>query len=226
MIKAVCVDETPPKEYVSEHGTKMKFQLVFETEMKMPDGRPFTIRTKPFGCSLHEKSAFRPFLKKMRGRDLNEAEEKGAFDTESLLGFPVKILVRHEQSERDATKTFEVIGTIAPDTSDTPLQPSGTYVRVKDRPERPAWGGNSPPAAAKPATSKATPALLPWQEVVVHVGKNTGKPLGLLSVPDRQALVSGWMPHVQDSPNPSTKDQGLFAALTASMATSDMEDSF
>jgi hypothetical protein len=126
---AVCVDVIDRGMVTGQYGPKHKLQLVWETEDKMEDGTPFTVR-RLYGASLHEKSTLHRDLKAWRGQAFTK-EELAGFDIEKVVGKPCMLVLTHD--ERDG-QVYCNVSTIAK-AGDKKLVPSGKYVRVKDRPK-------------------------------------------------------------------------------------------
>ena len=210
-MKAVIVDVTPPKMISTKFGDKNVFKLVYETEHVDTNGRAGLMFSVPYSLSLHEKSSFRRDLKKIRGRDLTAAEEK-QFDVEGeLLGFPVQIIVEHEEKD---DRTYAKIGLIKPDKSDAPYKVSGAYVRVKDREEKDS-GGTYKKASTAPADDEPT-GREDWQKVKVHVGKYEGQELGDLPEEGIKSLHSKWVPSLHGQ-KLKAADNRLMAAVAEAM---------
>jgi hypothetical protein len=206
-VKAVIVDVTPLKKQQSQYGEREVFRLVYETEVKDADGRPCYIWSRGYTPSLNEKANFRKDVKKILGRDLTAAE-LDEFDVECLIGMGVKLIVEHEQGERDGN-TYAVISFIGAE-KDKPLKASGKYTRVKDRDEKQT---DSRPAAKAPTQSSDDSILAPdWQSVVVHIGKHKGKRLGDVDEEGVELLIQKWLPTALKSRNP--EDEALITALT------------
>jgi len=197
---AVLVDVTPLKTVESNYGPREVFKLVFESSILRDDDRPFLVWSRNFTPSLHEKSAFRAFIRQWFGRDLTPAE-LDEFDTESLIGRTARLSIVHHDYNGN---TYANIGLVRPDKSEDPLKPSGHYTRVKDREQdedgkfRPASGGGSTPD---------------WRRTKVHVGKHKGLDLGDLDRDAVEALVTKWLPNALEKEKPLKADRELIAAL-------------
>jgi len=129
---AVCVDVVDLGMIPGPWGTKSKCKIVWEISERMPDGRPF-IASKWYTISLHEKSSLHKHLKSWRGKAFTPDELRG-FDLEKLIGAPCQLLI--EQQEKDGI-LYGNVTTILRAVKNAVLQPSGKYVRAKDRKERP-----------------------------------------------------------------------------------------
>lgn len=199
---AVCVDVTPLKKTQSSYGERETFRVVFETTETREDGSRFLLFSRNFTASIHEKSAFRQFLRQWYGRDLSPAEQ-AEFDTESLVGRTAKVSVVHNEWQG---KTYANIGLIRPDRSDSPLKACGKYVRVKDR--KPKDDEQFRPAAGGKDDNN-------WRRTKVHVGKHAGLDLGDLDQESVEALVVRWLPDAMENPKPLKADRELIEALQA-----------
>jgi hypothetical protein len=184
MVKGVIVDVTPLKTVQSQYGEREVFRLVIESEVENDEDRRFCVWSRPFTPSLNEKSNFRKELKRIMGRDLTALELK-EYDTESLIGFGVNMIVQHELVPNGTT--YAVISFIAPDKSGSPITASGSYKRVKDREP---YDGNKQSAPAQKAPVKA----ISWQQTIVHVGKFKGMELGKVPEDGAMALIDHWIP--------------------------------
>ena len=208
--RAVCVDITPLKAYETEYGTKQKFKIAFELDMldqSRNPVQPWVVMTAPMTASLHEKAGLTKFLKDWHGRALT-AEETTSLDLDSLIGRPATVVIVHEQS-RDGTKTFSNIKLIMPHKSGEPLQPSGLWVRLEDRPPR----EDDKVKTVTPAT--AAPVKI--AEIKVHVGKFKGVALSELTPDAVRGLAEHWLPKAKVSPGKSPDDIALIAAVTKRM---------
>jgi hypothetical protein len=211
--QAVCVDVTPLKKTQSTYGERETFRVVFETKELRQDGKPYLVFSRSFTPSLHEKSAFRPFIKQWMGRDLTTAEQN-EFDTEALIGRPARVSVVHNEYNG---QTYANIGLIRPDKSGDPLKPSGKYVRQKDR--------QNNDEKFRPASNSGE-ASSDWRRVKVHVGKHAGIDLGELDRESVEALLTKWLPAAVEMEKPLKADRELIAALQQAKAAlgSDDED--
>ena len=200
--RAVCVDITPLKAYETQYGTKQKFKIAFELDLidqSRNPVQPWVVMTAPMTASLHEKAGLTKFLKDWHGRALTPAETTG-LDLDTLIGRPATVVIVHEQSQ-DGTKTYANIKLIMPHKSGEPLQPSGLWVRMKDRPPR------------EDDQVKTTAPVKP-AEVKVHVGKFRGTPLSELTNDAVRGLAEHWLPKAKVAPGKSPEDIALIAAVT------------
>jgi hypothetical protein len=124
---AVCVDLIDLGMVPGQYGIKHKMRIVWEIEEKNPQGEPFTVRQQ-YGVSLHEKATLRKDLKSWRGRDFT-AEELEGFDLENILHKPCQVIVEHSEREGNVYANVTKVLKAA-----KKIDPSGKYVRVKDRP--------------------------------------------------------------------------------------------
>ena len=215
--RAVCVDVTPLKEYDTEYGVKKKFKFAFELDLI--DGsrdpvQPWVVFSKPLVPSLHEKAALTKVLKDWFGRKLTDAENNG-LDLESLIGKPVTLIVAHEQSQ-DGTKTYANIKLMMPHKHGEPLQPSGLWVRMQDRPAKDDDKAKTvAPASAAPVAIGA---------VKVHVGKFRGTPLSELTDDAVRGLCEHWLPKAKVNSGKTPEDIQLIAALTKRLQEIDAKD--
>ncbi len=205
--RAVCVDITPLKAYDTEYGVKQKFKIAFELDLidqSRNPVQPWVVMTAPMTASLHEKAGLTKFLKDWHGRALT-AEETVSLNLDNLIGRPATVVIVHEQS-RDGTKTFSNIKLIMPHKSGEPLQPSGLWVRLEDRPPR----EDDKVKTVVPAT--AAPVKI--AEVKVHVGKFKGVALSELTPDAVRGLAEHWLPKAKVSSGKTPEDIVLIAAVT------------
>jgi len=201
-VKAVIVDITPLKKRMTAFGEKEEFRLVYETEvMDEENDRRFCVWSRGYTCSLNEKAAIRKDLKKILGRDLTKAELE-EFDLEGMIGKGVKLIITHDEHD---DKVYANIGFLTAD-KDKPLKPSGKFVRAKDRDTA------APVEEEAPAPKKQkAPAPTSWEDVVVHIGKHTGKKLGDVDPEAVTTLIEKWMPKAKAKP--TAEDTILINAL-------------
>ncbi len=200
--RAVCVDITPLRAYETQYGTKQKFKIAFELDMidqSRNPVQPWVVMTAPMTASLHEKAGLTKFLKDWHGRTLTPAETT-SLDLDTLIGRPATVVIVHEQSQ-DGTKTYANIKLIMPHKSGEPLQPSGLWVRMKDRPPR------------EDDQVKTTAPVKP-AEVKVHVGKFRGTPLSELTNDAVRGLAEHWLPKAKVNSGKTPEDIALIAAVT------------
>lgn len=134
---AVCVDVVELYGVETKFGTKDMLRLVWEIGEKMEDGRPFLAFAR-YTASINEKSNFYKALKGWFGRG-----PKGEFDTEALIGRQCTLVIQHNESNGDTFANVTAIMKKRP----SAIEPSGNYVRVKDREESNGGGSKS---ATKP----------------------------------------------------------------------------
>lgn len=198
-IRAVVVDVTEPLLKDTKWGQKEKFAIVFETEMVMEDGKNWTHWDHGYTPSIAEKSTLRKNAQKILGTAL-----PSPFDTETLIGKPVILIIEHQQKDE---KVFANIGYIKADDGPNPMKPSGNYVRQKDK-DRTNAGGAYQKAGSAPEEK------LPWQQTKVHVGKFAGSRLEDLDTEAVQNLIQHWLPSKQDpAAKVTADDRRLMTAL-------------
>lgn len=221
---AVCVDVTPLKTVQTQYGPKEKFRFVFEIAETKYDGTPWCVWSAPFTPSYHENAALRPFLRKWMGRELT-ADELKNFDTEDLLGRTAHITVIHEHSDGEV---YANIALIQPDKASEPLEASGKYIRVKDRPPKDGQAGAASTGGGYRRAEQPTSGTPDHASVKVHVGKYAGHELRDLSLEAVKALVEKWLPTGKALAKPTADDKRLIAALewwlsTQEKANDDLE---
>ena len=217
--RAVCVDVTPLKEYDTEYGVKKKFKFAFELDLI--DGsrdpvQPWVVFSKPLVPSLHEKAALTKLMKDWFGRKLTDAENNG-LDLESLIGKPVTLIIVHEQSQ-DGTKTYANIKLMMPHKHGEPLQPSGLWVRMQDRP---AKDDDKVKTIVPDGTTIRPPDL---GATKVHVGKFKGTAISELADSAVKGLGEHWLPKAQISAGKTAEDKQLIAAVIQRLREIDAKD--
>jgi hypothetical protein len=209
--KAVCVDVTPLRKQQSQYGERDVFRLVFEVDAAKEDGSRPCVWSHNFTPSLNEKANLRKFLRAWFGRDLMESE-MAEFDTETLIGKPAQLVVVHEHKDGHV---YANIAACTPDKSGAPLQPSGKFVRRKDK-EEAGLPTNAAGAAGGTGYRRAEgtgSGAVDHAAVKVHVGKYTGIELRDLNLEAVQALAEKWLPTAKANAKPSADDKRLVAAL-------------
>jgi hypothetical protein len=139
--RAVCADVVDLGMVENRTSGKLqhKLALVFHTEEKMRDGRPFEVWER-FTASLDERARLRKFLQGWRGRAFSQ-EELDGFDVEKLIGVPAYIQVLHVHKNG---KTYANVETAMLPPKGTPkVEVTPGYERRKDR---------------QPTTTQAVPA--------------------------------------------------------------------
>lgn len=147
--RAVCMDVVDLGMVENKQFGKMqhKVAIVFHSEAKMKDGRPFEVWER-FTLTLNERGRLRSFLQSWRGRAFTEAELAG-FDLEKLIGVNAYLQVIHNQSNG---KTYANVSTIMLLPRGTAkLEPTKGYERRKDR--KPEMS-----KAPEPAMASSVPA--------------------------------------------------------------------
>jgi hypothetical protein len=206
--RAVCVDITPLRKRQSQYGEQDVFKVVFEVDMDKEDSGRYCVWSRNFTPTLNEKANFRKFLRSWLGRDLSEEELKD-FDTDSLIGKAAQVVVVHEFKDGE---TYANIAACTPHKTGEPLQPSGKYVRVKDRQPEPGRNG----ASAQGGYRRAEPAAGNSEDLgatKIHVGRCKGLELRDLSPEQVQALMDHWLPTAKANAKPLADDKRLMAAL-------------
>lgn len=237
MGKAVCVDVTPLKTMRSQYGEQEKFFVVFEIDQERedpPEGQSsrWCVWSRPFTPSFGERSNFRKFIIQWFGRALT-VEELETFDTEDLIGRPALVSVSQETDETGAK--YANLVACQPDTSPDPLEPSGTFTRKKDRPEKGQAGAggaqfkrtpSQPSAPPKPATKTAPGAATQDPGgVVIHFGKAKGVELNDMSKDQIRSLIEKWLlGYYPTIPKPSADDKRLATALEILRKRHEAED--
>jgi hypothetical protein len=217
LVKAVIVDVTAVKKIPGPFGERETFKLVFESELKDESGKPYGIWSMPYTPSLHEKANFRKDLKKILGRDLSEAELNGFNVEEVLLHHPVQVIVKHEVK---GDNTYAQISHVQPDKTGSPLQPSGKFVREKDRKQ-----DGSGAAYRKSGTGEEAPdGRTEWQKTKVHLGPHKGLDLSDLDEGAVRELIDQFLPRHQqrvagalNDRKPTADDGRLAVALEAAI---------
>ncbi len=209
--KGVCVDATPLRKQQSQFGERDVFKLVFEVDLLKDDGSRYCVWSKSFTPTLNEKANLRKFVRGWFGRDLTKAELDD-FDTECLIGKAAQLVVVQEHKDSD---TYANIAACTPDKSGAPLQPSGKYVRVKDRQANGA-GAATGAGAAQGTYRRAEQAAGDSGDLgatKIHVGRCKGLEVRDLAPEQVQALIEKWLPTAKANPKPLADDKRLIAAL-------------
>jgi hypothetical protein len=129
--RAICMDVVDLGMIENKKWGKMqhKIALVFHTEAKMKDGRPFEIWER-FTATLADNGYLRPFLQNWRGKAFTPAEVAG-FDLETLIGASAYIQVLHNESNGKTYANIDSIMKLPKGTAK--LTATEGYERRKDR---------------------------------------------------------------------------------------------
>jgi hypothetical protein len=211
-IRAVVVDITDPKEKQTTYGMKWKFAIVFETETKDKEGKNWTFWSHGY-TAVKDGENFRPILgdrsnfqkDALKIFGLNKLPER--FDTDDLIGKPVRLIIEHKNDEGTIYANMTWLG---PDKDPDAMKPSGHYVRQRDKKKEDATNtGASYQKADAPTEQKQG-----WQNTKVHVGKFKGQELENLDEDAIKALIDHWIPSTKaDGYKVTADDKRLLAAL-------------
>lgn len=208
-ISAVLVDFTEPREKTTTYGPKWKFAMVFETAIKMPDGKNWTFWSHGY-TAVKDGESFRPILGDRSNFQKDALKVFGTeklperFDTEDMIGKAVKLIIEHKN---DDGEVYANMTWLAADKTPDAMKPSGNYVRQRDKKK-------DDTGASFNKTESAPPEKKGWQQTKVHVGKFIGQELENLDEDALKALVQHWMPSTQASGYKITADdKRLLAAL-------------
>lgn len=144
--RAICMDVVDLGMVENKKFGKMqhKIALVFHSEAKMEDGKPFE-HWERFTATLSDQGHLRPFLESWRAKSFTP-EELNGFDLEKLVGVNAYIQVIHKASNG---KTYANIGSIMlPPKGVEKLAPTAGYERRRDR--KPAVTNTPEPAPVGP----------------------------------------------------------------------------
>lgn len=105
-------------EYLGEtkmlHKVRIGWELPTELKVFNPEkGEQPCVIDKEYTLSLGEKANLRKDLQSWRGKAFTEQEAE-AFDITNLLGVPCMLNIIHVQSKKDASKTYQAIGSVSP----------------------------------------------------------------------------------------------------------------
>jgi hypothetical protein len=147
--RAICMDVVDLGMVENKRFGKVqhKIAVVFHSDEKMDDGKPFEIWER-FTATLSDQGHLRPFLESWRGRAFTPEELKG-FDLEKLIG--VNAVIQVIQTQKDGKTYGNVRGIMLPMRGVEKLDPTPDYIRRKDRePVGTAAGATSGSVAAGP----------------------------------------------------------------------------
>lgn len=203
--RGVVVDVTPPETVESTFNGRTTqrnvFQIVFELDPETfglrSNGEPYNVWSRKLTETLDERSNTRSIIRQILGRDLTPTELEN-FDTETLIGRAVEIMIAHVPS-KNGTTTYASIASLAPWNPATnggrpAYVASGKFVRKQDRPTKdaPQGAGASFRRADRPEESGRED----WMKTKIHVGKFAGNDLGSIDEEAFAALYEKWRPTV------------------------------
>jgi hypothetical protein len=165
---AVCLDVIDlglqETEFQGQRRLVNKLKVVFESELRMEDGKPFTI-SKNFTASLHPKARLAEFIGKWRGRPVVPGE---SIDLAKLIGACCTLVVSHQQNM--VGRTYASIDAVSKPTKK--ILPSGTYDRAAVRQRIAEWtakqqgaSGQWPVASGRRADTSPRPSPLSGEAV-------------------------------------------------------------
>ncbi len=132
---AVCVDVADKGVVETPWGPKHKISIVWELEAKMPDGKPF-LASKWYTAALNDKSNLFKDLQSWRGKAFTP-EELNGFDVEKVIGASCQLVIVHA-AKKDGSVRGNVTAIVK---ADRKVNPSGTFVRAKDKPAQQPQNG-------------------------------------------------------------------------------------
>lgn len=150
---AVCVDvvdlgeETTPwkDNKTGEQKIQHKCRIVWELDEQHPDFEgPHRVSQK-YTVSLDQRANLRKDLERWRGKAFTDSELQG-FDLEKLIGISAQLNIVHTDDGEWAN-----VDTVLPAPRGTKLDPSGYYVRVKERDDTAAGNGSNGQGAVAPS---------------------------------------------------------------------------
>jgi hypothetical protein len=153
----------------TQYDDKEVFRFILEINELNEEGYRYTVSTRPFTVSLHEKANLRKFVEKVLGRALTEQELEAGFDPESLVGKYCKISVEHVEVD---DKTFANI--VLTSKAKEPINGWDTdFKRLRDRENREP-DAKAPKAVKKPKSVKVdepieVPEGIPTEQDAVRV---------------------------------------------------------
>lgn len=174
---AVCVDVIDLGMQDTQFGAKHRARFVWEIDEDRPDYGDRFLVFATMNVSLHESSSMGALLRRWRGKDFTPEEEKG-FDIENVIGAPCLLTVEHNEG-RDGNTYANVAAAVPLPKGMTKIEPSGSYVRQKDRDDNSKdvrSGNHTPaPAADRPAVQNAAAtAPAPTRDAAAEFGADMG----------------------------------------------------
>jgi hypothetical protein len=107
---------------------QMKITVVWHSEKKMPDGRPFHVQ-KRYTQSAHKKATLRKDMEAWRGKSWTD-EEAAAFDLDRLIGICAFANITHEEKSSGIWAEVQSIMPIPPGMAKIPM--TADYKRKTD----------------------------------------------------------------------------------------------
>lgn len=156
MQRAICCDVVDLGLVTGKFGEKHLVRLIWQTEARMPDGKPYLIDRR-YTLSLDERSALRRDLETWRTKPFTLTEAAG-FDLERLIGVMCNLLIVHKLS-KEGDRVFANVSAVLPKTPGVQLA-LRDYVRVIARTKAPgAIPTPTPigPSYAPPPTNYVAP---------------------------------------------------------------------
>lgn len=165
MHRAICADVVDLGMVQGQFGTKHKVRVIWQTEMPMPDGKPYLV-DQLYTLSLDERSNLRRDLEAWRGKPFSLTEAAG-FDLERLIGVSCGLVVVHKPG-KEPGKVFANIQAVIPALPGMPLT-IRDYVRVIKR---------APEKDARVAPAPIGPSYAPPPVIHVPVSMGVVDPFG------------------------------------------------
>lgn len=127
---AKIVDKTELKEYNGQYGKKQGFRYIFEINQQKEDGSYWTVCSKPFTPTLHEKGRLRAFIEKVNGRKMTDGELEQTFDADNMLNKYVNVVIEHDKQEDG--KVYSNIA-LYQTAKEEPATWQSNYVKMEDK---------------------------------------------------------------------------------------------
>lgn len=214
-VRAVVCDVTDPVEKETKFGKKIQLRIVYQSELKNSEDKPFCVWSRPMTATLGSESKPSNLKKEIEaiiGKPIGPEELEALSDENVgldglLIGKPVRMLVEHADVDG---KTFANVGKLRPYNGDDPLKVAPDFVRAKDRKEK-----EGEAATYQKAGGDKEPERNDWATTKVHVPPYGGMPLSDLSSEDLNEVYESWVrPRIKDKEMKlSADDKRLLAAF-------------